>query len=83
MTIGEHEPVAVGPCRIGGIVAQRAIPQDLGNIGHAHGGTRVATVGRLHRIHREYTNGVGQIKLRGHGSSGIARRAVLSMKHGS
>ncbi|MNM96841.1 hypothetical protein D3C81_1093330 [compost metagenome] len=42
MAVGQHEAVAVGPGRVGGVVAQVAPPQRLGHLGHAHGRAGVA-----------------------------------------
>ena len=61
VAVGEHEAVAVGPFRIGGIVAQMAGPQRQRDLGHAHGHARMAGVRRLHRVHGQRAHGVGRI----------------------
>ncbi len=49
--VGEHEAVAVGPGRVGRVVAERPAPEGGGHLGHAHRGAGVAGVGRLHGVH--------------------------------
>ncbi len=60
VAVGQHEPVAIGPARVGRIMSQVMIPQDLGNIGHAHRHPGMAGVGLLYSIHGQRTQGVGQ-----------------------
>ncbi len=64
MAVAEHEAVAVGPVRVGGVEAQVAAPQRHRHLGHAHGRPGVAGVGLLHGIHGQYTQ---------RGGAGIAR----------
>lgn len=66
MTVREHEAVPVGPLRVGRVVAQVIVPQNLGDIRHTHGRTRVAGLGFLNRIHAQRANGVGEIFTRRH-----------------
>ena len=66
VTVGQHEAVAVGPLRVGRVVAQVIVPQYLGDIRHTHGRTRVAGLGFLNRIHAQRANGVGEIFTRRH-----------------
>jgi hypothetical protein len=61
----EHETVAVGPARVGGIVFQEAGPQAGGGIGHAHRHAGMAGLRLLHRIHRQRADGVGHAALLG------------------
>ena len=51
--------VAVGPRRIGRVVAEEARPQDGGDIGHAHRHPGVPTAGRLDRVDRQAPDDVG------------------------
>jgi hypothetical protein len=60
VAVGEHEAVAVGPMRIGGIVPQIVVPQDLGDLRHAHRHAGMAGVRLLHRVHGERTDRVGE-----------------------
>ena len=61
MTIRQHETVAVGPGGIGRVVAEVVIPQYFGDIRHAHGCPRVATIGLLDGIHTERADSIGKI----------------------
>jgi len=61
VAIGEHEAVTVGPVGVGRVVAQVAVPQHLGDVGHAHGCAGVTGVGLLHRVHREHADRVGHL----------------------
>ncbi len=61
--VREHEAVAVVPARIRRVMAQMAAPQRDGDLRHAHGHSRVARVGGLHRVHGEYADGVGELAL--------------------
>ena len=70
MTVGEHKAVAIGPLRVAGVMPQKPVPKDLGDIRHAHGRAGMAAVGRLNGIHGESTNGISQFSLRGHNNSG-------------
>ena len=47
----EHEPVAAEPGRVGRVVAQQPLEQQVGGRGQAHRGTGVAVAGRLDGIH--------------------------------
>ena len=66
----EHEAVAIGPFRGGGIELEELAEQHGGDIGHAHRHAGVAGIGRLDRVHRKRANGVG------HG-----RKAVWAESH--
>ncbi len=37
VAIRQYEPIAIGPVRIRGVMAQVATPQHLLNLGHSHG----------------------------------------------
>ena len=67
VAVGEHEAVAVGKLGIGGVVAQKAAPQHVSHIGHAHRRAGVAGIGLLDHIHREEAEGV--CRLRSHNDS--------------
>src|SRR5690606_29537438 len=66
VAIGKHETVAVYPVWVLRVVLEEVIPQDFGNICHAHWGTGVAGVGLLNGIHTEDANSVGKLLTRGH-----------------
>ncbi len=66
VAVGQHEAVAVGPERVGRAVLQMITPEHLGDVRHAHGGTRVAAVGFLHSIHAEGADGIGSLTTAGH-----------------
>ena len=53
MTGREHETVAIGPCRIGGIEFEEAREQHRGNIGRAHRQTGMTGLRQFDRIHRQ------------------------------
>ncbi len=55
---GKDEAVTVGPGGVGGVVLEKACPQDVGRVGHAHRHTRVAGLGLLHPVHRQRADGV-------------------------
>ena len=54
----EHEAVAVRPARIGGVVSHALAVEDVGDGRERHGGSRVAGVGLLDRVHGEAADGV-------------------------
>ena len=49
----EHEAVAVGPDRVGGVEAQVALPERVGDRGQRHRRPRMPGVGLLDRVDRE------------------------------
>jgi len=61
VAVGEHETVAVGPVRVGRVVAQVVVPQHLGDLGHAHGRAGMAGIGLLHGVHGQGADGAGQL----------------------
>ncbi|RMP59518.1 hypothetical protein ALQ20_01151 [Pseudomonas syringae pv. atrofaciens] len=61
VAVGHDEPVTVGKRRVCRVVFHIIAPKNLGDIRHAHGGTRMAAVGFLHGIHAEGTNSVGTL----------------------
>ena len=60
MARGQHEAVAVGPARIGGVEFEEAREQHGGDIGGAHGQPGMARLRRLDRVHRQRPNGIGE-----------------------
>ena len=62
---GEHEAVAVGPARIGGIEAQVFGEEHGRDVGHAHRHSGVARVRLLHRVHGQDADGVRHIAAAG------------------
>ena len=59
----EHEAVAVGPGRVGWVVAHALAVEDVGDRRERHGGARVTGVGLLHRVHGEAADGVDRERL--------------------
>ena len=59
VAVRQHEAVAVGPVRIGRVVAQVPAPQRDGDVGHAHRRAGMAGVGLLHGVHRQRADRVG------------------------
>lgn len=59
MAVGQDEAVTVGPRGVGRVVLQVVVPQDFGDVSHAHGSTGMAGFGFLDRIHTEGADGVG------------------------
>ena len=60
MAVGQHEAVAVDPLRVGRIMVEVARPQGGAHFRHAHGGTRMAATGGLHRVDGQDANRIGQ-----------------------
>ena len=54
----QHEPVAVGPARVGGVEFVEAGPQHGGDVGHAHRHAGMAGLRRLHRVDGQRADGV-------------------------
>ena len=53
VAVGQHEAIAVGPDRIGGIEAHHAIPQHVGHRRERHRRAGMPGVRRLHRVDRQ------------------------------
>ena len=51
MAVGQHEPVAVGPVGLGGVVAHDPGEQDVGQRGQGHRRAGVAGVGGPGGVH--------------------------------
>ena len=66
VAIGQYETIAVRPFRISGIVFQIIVPENLRDVGHAHGRAGMAASGLLHRIHRQRAYRVGQVASTGY-----------------
>ena len=75
VAVGQHEAIPVGPIRIAGIVAQEVVPQDLGEIGHAHGHAWMPGPGALNSVHAQRPDGIGKISTRWHATPRRARIA--------
>ena len=54
----QHEAVAVGPDRVGGIEAQKLLPQGVNHRRHRHRRPGMAGIGLLHRIDAQGPDGV-------------------------
>ena len=74
VAVGQHETVAVGPVRVARVVLQVVVPQDFGDVGHAHGHARMTGVGGLYRVDGEETDGVGKVAAAGrrHGAGVVS-----------
>ena len=55
----QHEAVAVGPGRVGGVIFQHVAEEHGGDIGSAHGQARMAGFGLFDRIHRKGSDRIG------------------------
>ena len=67
VTVGENKAVTIVPGGIVRVVLQEVVPQDFGNIGHAHRCAGMARIGFLHGIHAEGADGIGEL-FTGHSS---------------
>jgi len=70
MAIGEHKTISVRPLGVAGIVLEIVIPENLGDVRHAHRRSGVARIGLLDRIHAQGTDGIGEF-------STVGRHAYL------
>ncbi len=61
VAVREHEAVAVRPFRVGRVVAQMFSPQRQRDFGHSHRHAGMTRVRRLHGIHGQRANRVGQV----------------------
>ena len=61
----QHEPVAVGPLRVGGVEFQNVAKQHGRDIGGAHRQSGMAAVGLFDRVHRQRAKDVGH-RVMGH-----------------
>ena len=64
--VRQHEAVAVGPLGVARVVLEVVRPQDLRDVGHAHGHAGMTGIGLLDRIHAQRTDGVGELPACGH-----------------
>jgi len=71
MPIGEHKAVTINPLRIGRVVLKKIVPENLGDVRHAHGRARVTRVGLLDGIHAQSTYGIGEFATGSH-AAGIS-----------
>ena len=58
VSVGEHETVAVWPDRVFRVVAQKLLPQTVGDRGQRHRCARMAGIRLLHGVHRKSADGV-------------------------
>ncbi len=58
VTARQHEPVAIGPVRPVGIVAQEAVPQRISRRRQGHRRPRMAGLGLFNRVHGQGADGV-------------------------
>src|SRR5882762_2927176 len=56
VSIGKHEAVAVRPDRIFRVIAQKLLPQTVGDRSESHRRTGMARVRLLYRVHRKSAN---------------------------
>ena len=59
----QHEAVAVGPVRVGGVELQELREQHRGDVGHAHRQAGMAGLRLLDRVHGERADGVREIRM--------------------
>ncbi len=69
MAGGQHEAIAIGPGRVGGMVLEKARPQDIGHRRGVERQPRVAAVGLLHHVDGEEAQRVDALLVErvGHG----------------
>ena len=78
VAVGQYEAVAVGPLRIHRIMPVVAVPEHLGDIGHAHRHARMPGLGRFHGVDGEKTDGIGQFGTGcAHGATRVRGCAIL------
>ncbi len=53
MAGGENEAIAIGPERVGGIIAKKTLPQGIDHGSQTHGSAGMAGVGLLHGVDGE------------------------------
>ena len=58
VAVGKHEAVAIQPGGIGGIIAQKFLPQAIGDRRQSHRRARMARVGLLHGVDGQSSNRV-------------------------
>ena len=75
MAGGQHEPVAIGPGRIGGIEFEEARKQHGRDIGHAHRHAGMAGLRLLDGVDGEEADGVGHFRMRDFGMAGQTRES--------
>ena len=71
MTVGEHEPIAVGPDRVLRIEPHHAVPDRVDQRRQRHRRAGVSGIGLLDRVHRERADGIDRQLIQllvGHGS---------------
>jgi hypothetical protein len=73
----EHEAIAVGPERVGGVELERPGPQRGGDIRHAHRHPLVPRPSAVDRVHAQHTDGVGHALGRRLGHLGRGRGGLV------
>ena len=63
----QHEAVAIGPFRVGGIELQELGKQHGRHVGGAHRQAGMAGIGLLHGVHGQRADGIGHIRSSGNG----------------
>ncbi len=61
VTVRKHEAVAVDPEGIARIVLEKVAPQNLRNVGHAHGHAWMTRIGALYGVHGKCAEGIGEL----------------------
>ena len=61
VAVAQHEAVAVRPVGIGRVVPEVAVPQHLGNVGHAHRGAGMAGLRFFNGVDSQHADGVGHL----------------------
>src|SRR5262249_58879735 len=78
MTVGEYEPITVGPNRILRIELHDAVPEGVDKWRQRHRRAGMARLGLLHRVDRQRANSIDRqlVQLRvGHRAGGVHCRA--------
>lgn len=72
VALGEHEAVAVRPDRIGGVEAQKPLPQGVRDGRHPHRRSGVPRIRLLHRVHAQSADRVHRQRVQvGHGYAAL------------
>src|SRR5690606_11047542 len=79
VAVGQNKTVAVGPFRVGRVVFEVVVPQNFGDVGHAHRGAGVTGFGFLYGVHAQGADGVGQFGTGSHETTPECRLRWLSL----
>ena len=79
VTVGQNKAVAVGPFRVVRVVLEVIVPQNFGDIGHAHRGAGVTGFGFLYGVHAQSADRVGQFGAGSHETTPESRLRWVSL----